>query len=219
MAAITAGCWVATAAASASAAVLADSQFWGEVDVTLPLTANLSLTAISMARSSLDADRPITYAGGLGVNVGVSETLTVTPFVKEYDVFSSSRQVWVWTRELGSDLTASWVLTPCELSDRSRVYESVAAASSRWVYRNRPQINCQVGPDRWGLSAYTAEELFHYSSIEAVTRFRWTLGTRMTLSRACVVDVYYLRQNDEVQLPRRVTALGVTIELLVAGAR
>jgi hypothetical protein len=204
---------VSDAAQANSSAIDSDSQAWSEVDLTVPVTQEFSLRAESLARVSTRAGDWVTFASGLYAAVAVDTNLTLAPFYGEYDTYKELKRNWLRTGEPGLDVTLTSSSEPCQFSDRSRWYYVLGEATSRWVYRNRPGIECELGPRRWELTAHISDELFHYASLGAVTRQRWIAGARTAIGRNLSVDLYYLRQNDRIQLPSRVNALGVTIEV------
>ena len=58
-------------------------------------------------------------------------------------------------------------------------------------------------------------EFFHYSTFGGWTRYRFTSGARWVLSKRSALDLYYLRQVDQRQIPGAINALGITLELRV----
>jgi hypothetical protein len=198
------------------AATSADSQVWNELDIAASVTRQLELTWVSLARLSSAKRGVATYANGLYVGIAIGHHLTLTPFYDEYVVTNSATGQWLHTREPGMDATISGALHSCRLADRSRLYRVVDQGF--WVYRNRPGVDCRVGSEPSDTTVFVADELFHYTSFGGWTRNRFTSGARIGLDRRCALVLYYLRQVDERQLPRRIDALGITVELSLTGS-
>jgi Protein of unknown function (DUF2490) len=200
---------------TSSPATNADTQEWNEIDVTLPLAKRLELTWVSLARLSSDIGGPVTYANGLYANVAIGDHLTVTPSYNQYEVFVYAKRQWLHTKEPGVDVTIAEDLQRCQLSDRSRFYRVLGGAIPLSVYRNRPRIDCHISSGPPGVTLFVADEFFHYSTFGGWTRNRFTSGTRIELSKRCALDLYYLRQVDERQIPGHINALGITLELRI----
>ena len=205
----------AAPATATSAVTHSDSQLWSEIDITLPLIQRLELTWVSLARFSSQMGGPITYANGLYGDIALGEHVTLTPFYSQYSVDGYASGIWTRTEEPGFDLTIAGGSPPCLLSDRSRVYHVLGEAPSPWIYRNRPRIDCRVGSGPTEVTLYLSDEFFHYSTFGAWTRYRLAGGARKPLNKRCAIDLYYLRQVDQHQLPRTINALGITFELRV----
>ena len=191
-----------------------DPQSWNELDITLPVSPRLELTWESLARVSSDKGGVVTYAGGLYANVAIGDHLTIGPFYDRYVVYSYSSRQWMHTREPGVELTlTTGASQPCELSDRSRLYRVLG--QDFWVYRNRPRIDCRIGPARDDVKVFVADELFHYTSYGNWTRNRFTSGVHVTFNQRSAIELYYLRQTDERQIPDHIAGIGITLELRV----
>jgi hypothetical protein len=205
----------AAAATENSAAAHSDSQLWTEIDTTLPLIQHLELTWVSLARFSSQLGGPVTYANGLYADVAVGGHLILTPFYSQYGVDGYASGIWAHTREPGFDLTIAGGPRQCLFSDRSRVYHVLGEATSPWVYRNRPRIDCRVGSEPRPVTLYLSDEFFYYSTFGAWTRYRLLAGARKALNKRCTIDLYYVRQVDQRQLPGVINGLGVTFGLRV----
>jgi hypothetical protein len=205
----------AAAVTETSAALHSDSQLWTEIDITLPLLQHLELTWESLARFSSQMGRPVTYANGLFADIAIGDHLTLTPFYSQYNVDGYASGIWAHTREPGFDLTIAGGPRQCLFSDRSRVYHVLGEATSPWVYRNRSRIDCRLGSEPSPVTLYLSDEFFHYSTFGAWTRHRLLAGARKALNKRCTIDLYYVRQVDQRQLPGVINGLGVTFELRV----
>ena len=200
---------------AATLAERADTQAWVEVDVTLPVSERLELTWVSFARLSSEIGRAVMYANGLYADVAIGDHLTLTPFYNQYHVYGYTTGQWARTGEPGFDFTVAGGSPQCQLSDRSRLYHVLGGTTSPWVYRNRPRIECRVGSGPHDLGVFVSDEFFHYSTFGGWTRYRLMSGARMTLNKRCAIDMYYVRQVDQRQIPGTINALGLTFELRV----
>jgi hypothetical protein len=214
------GAILLTAADHASArenasTTLADSQVWNEIDITLPVSKRLELTWVSLARLSSEIGSPVTYANGLYANIAIGDHVTLTPFYSQYIVYGYTTGQWLHTGEPGVELTIAGGWPRCQFSDRSRFYYVTGEPTPLWVYRNRPRIDCRVGSGAREVSVFVADEFFHYSTFGGWTRYRFTSGARFVLSKRSALDLYYLRQVDQRQIPGTINALGITLELRV----
>jgi hypothetical protein len=170
---------------------------------------------VSLARLSSEIGSPVTYANGLYANIAIGDHATLTPFYSQYIVYGYTTGQWVHTGEPGVELTIAGGTPRCQLSDRSRFYYVVTTAPSSWVYRNRPRIDCRVGSGARDMTVFVADEFFHYSAFGGWTRYRFTSGARWVLSKRSALDLYYLRQVDQRQIPGTINALGITLELRI----
>jgi len=200
---------------AATLAERADTQAWVEVDVTLPVSERLELTWVSFARLSSEIGRAVMYANGLYADVAIGDHLTLTPFYNQYHVYGYTTGQWARTGEPGFDFTVAGGSPQCQLSDRSRLYYVLGGTTSPWVYRNRPRIDCRVRSGLHDLTVFVSDEFFHYPTFGGWTRYRFISGARMRLNKRCAIDLYYLRQVDQRQIPGTINALGLTFELRV----
>ncbi|HET6973153.1 MAG TPA: DUF2490 domain-containing protein, partial [Pyrinomonadaceae bacterium] len=82
-------------------------------------------------------------------------------------------------------------------------------------YRNRLQVEHPVGPSKWGLSLYVADEVFYDWSIDRWVRNRFTVGGSKVFNKHFTQDIYYLRQNDGVSIPGDLNVIGTTLRLKI----
>jgi hypothetical protein len=156
----------------------------------------------------------VTYATGLEFNVKVGKHLVLIPSYYSYGSFSPATG-WIHAREPLMDFTFVGALGPCDSTDRSRVIRVGSEGKVFWVYRNRPEIACRVGPERWGLSLFAWDEAFYYSKYHGWTRNRFGSGARIAVNRRVALDVYYLHQVDRETQPGDIHGFGMTLELRV----
>jgi hypothetical protein len=202
----------AARAAAKSPLIDSDFQNWDEVDLAAAITSRLDFSFDSLARFSAHAGEPVTYASGFETTVRLSDYLAVAPSFYVYDTLKIATNRWTRAREPMLTIAATTSHNfPCDFEDRNRISRVFVAESSFWVYRARPRANCRIGPRSLGLSLFTWDEAFLYWGSRTWTRNRIAGGIRIDLGTRFGLEVYYLKQSDEVSHPRSIRALGITL--------
>ncbi len=107
-----------------------------------------------------------------------------------------------WESRLSLPVTLRFNVEKFRLSDRNlfeRRIRNPGINSTR--YRNRFQIEHPVGPSKWGLSLFVADEVFYDWSLDRWPRNRFAVGGSKVFNKHFTQDFYYLRQNDGVSVP------------------
>jgi len=193
-----------------------DFQEWNELDVSAKLAERIDLTWVSRERIGDDLKNPSTfYSTGVDVNFAASKHLTLTPSFYYVDRLTAAGQRQ-FTRApiLAVTLADTW--DRWTLSDRSRLVGALSnGGADFWVFQNRPRIDYRFRSDPGAASVFLWDEISYYSNYATWKRNRIAAGTRMAIGRRCVVDFYYLRQDDSRSRIREINAVGTTLELRI----
>jgi hypothetical protein len=99
------------------------------------------------------------------------------------------------------------------LSDRNRVDLRWKEAGFSFRYRNRLTLEKTVRVGSYEMMPYGSAEAFFDSRYDTFSRSAYILGIQTPLGRWWMLDTYYAHQNDKFAYPRRLDALGMTLNL------
>jgi hypothetical protein len=206
--------WSALSTTSAACAAISgtDSQLWSELDVSHALDASLSATGIATARLGDALPNPTLSALGLQLDYRLGPW---TASATGYDVRIRSApsglrtRIWLPAAALAYELAAG----PLRFADRNRVeiLEGIPGAPRR--YRNRASIYCPVAGAPAAAEAFLTDEVFYDFSRQAWTRNRAQLGLQFRIAAPVRLQLFFLRQDTNYGLPRRLDVLGTTLQL------
>ena len=177
-----------------SAPAEADTQLWSEVKLTAKWGDRMDLIAASALRFADDLSHHDRTSYQLGFNFDATTQLTVTP---SYQSIATDPSDDVRSFEHRFSLVAA-LRVPfewCEATFSTGLeYRLRHEQADGWRLRPRLKLKRTVGPDAWGVAAYTADELFYDTRADEWTRNRLFVGIEKKLRRNWVLDLYYCRQ-------------------------
>lgn len=199
------------AARSARAQSRTDNQQWTDVQLAVPVTSTIDFNILGTLRIGRDFSHTVDERIGAGFSFRFGKYVTVAPNYLHIGMqpFRGRR---VWENRLSLPVTLRFNVDKFRLSDRNlfeRRLRNSGAKSTR--YRNRLQLEHPIGPDKWGLSLFIADEVFYDWSIDRWVRNRFTAGGTKVFNKHFTQDFYYLRQNDGVSVPGDLHVLGTIL--------
>lgn len=199
------------AAQSVRAQSRTDNQQWTDVQLAVPVTSTIDFNILGTLRIGRDFSHTVDERIGAGFSFRFGKYVTVAPNYLHIGMqpFRGRR---VWENRLSLPVTLRFNVDKFRLSDRNlfeRRLRNSGAKSTR--YRNRFQLEHPIGPDKWGLSLFIADEVFYDWSIDRWVRNRFTAGGTKVFNKHFTQDFYYLRQNDGVSVPGDLHVLGTIL--------
>ncbi len=193
---------------------LSDFQSWDELDISARVTDNVDVSWISQGRFSADYANPATALTGAEVAVALGSHVVVAPSYYYLAFKTTSGKSGHFEVPLFA-ATLRLAHGRWTLSDRSRFLGAIGGGNNSWLYLNRPRFDYQIGPRRWGASAFVWDEVFYFSLFDGWTRNRAAAGMKKVFNRHWATDLYYLRQDDSKTQPRVINGIGFTVEVRV----
>jgi hypothetical protein len=205
--------FVLTGLASAQIIDRTDNQFWSEVQVAVPITKDIDFNMLGTLRLGRDISRPVDERIGTGFTFRFGQHLQIAPNYL-YIATQPIRNRRLWESRLSLPVTVRFNVEKFRFSDRNmfeRRIRNPGISSTR--YRNRLQVEHPIGPSKFGLSLFVADEVFYDWSIDRWVRNRFAAGGSKVFNKHFTQDIYYLRQNDGVSIPGDLNVIGTTLRL------
>jgi hypothetical protein len=208
------GVWLVVLTFTASAQPLVDhtdNQQWNEVQVFIPVTKQIDFTLGGTLRLGRDFGRPVDERVGAGFSFKLGKYVTVSPNYQHIGMqpFAGRR---IWENRLSVPVQVRFDVGHFRLTDRNlfeRRLRNSGLKTNR--YRQRLQVEHQVGPDGLALSVYVADEVFYDWAVDRWVRNRFYVGAIKVFSKHFTQDFYYIRQNDGVSIPGDLNVIGTTL--------
>ena len=188
-----------------------DNQQWTDVQLAVPVTKNFDFNILGTLRLGRDISRPVDERVGVGFTFRWGKYFTVSPNYLHIGMqpFRGRR---IWENRLTVPVTLRFTAGKFRLSDRNqfeRRLRNSGAKSTR--YRNRFQVEHPVGPTKWSLSLFIADEVFYDWSVNRWVRNRFSVGGIKAFNKHFTQEFYYLRQNDGLSQPGDINVIGTTL--------
>lgn len=190
-----------------------DNQFWNEVQVSVPITKDIDFNMLGTLRLGRDISRPVDERIGTGFTFRFGQHVQIAPSYL-YIATQPFRNRRVWESRLSLPVTLRFNVEKFRFSDRNMIerrFRNPGITSTR--YRNRLQIEHPVGPAKWGLSLFVADEVFYDWAIDRWVRNRFAVGGTKVFNKHFTQDFYYLRQNDGVSIPGDLNVIGTILRI------
>lgn len=188
-----------------------DNQQWTDVAVAAPVTTNFDFNFYGTLRLGRDISRPVDERVGVGFTFRWGKYFSVSPHYLHIGM-QPFRGRKIWENRLTLPVTLRFTADKFRLSDRNqfeRRLRNSGAKSTR--YRNRFQVEHPVGPAKWSLSWFIADEVFYDWSVDRWVRNRFSVGGSKVFNKHFMQDFYYLRQNDGVSQPGDLNVIGTAL--------
>ncbi len=205
--------FVLSAVASAQIIDRTDNQFWSEVQVAVPITKDIDFNMLGTLRFGRDISHSVDERIGAGFTFRFGQHLQIAPNYL-YIATQPIRNRRLWESRLSLPVTLRFNLEKFRFSDRNlfeRRIRNPGITSTR--YRNRLQVEHPVGPSKWALSVFVADEVFYDWSLDRWVRNRFAVGGTKVFNKHFTQDVYYLRQNDGVSIPGDLNVIGTILRV------
>jgi Protein of unknown function (DUF2490) len=172
------------------------TELWNELKITAKWTDQVDLIIAGALRFEDNFSVLNRRSLQLGLNLRPMPWLTVTP---NYQYIAHDPADDVRTHEHRPGLLTA-VRIPIERAEVTlstgieyRIREN---KENSWRLRPKLKVKYSLGPDRWTLGAYVAEEPFYDSSANEFVRNRFFVGIEKRLAMNWNADLYYCRQHD-----------------------
>jgi len=205
--------FVLSGVASAQLIDRTDNQFWSDVQVAVPITKDIDFNMLGTFRLGRDISHSIDERIGTGFTSRFGRHLQIAPNYL-YIATQPVRNRRSWESRLSLPVTLRFNVEKFRFSDRNlfeRRIRNPGITSTR--YRNRLQVEHPVGPSKWGLSLFVADEVFYDWSLDRWVRNRFAAGGTKVFNKHFTQDVYYLRQNDGVSIPGDLNVIGTILRV------
>jgi hypothetical protein len=196
-----------------------ETQLWTELKTTVRVTNNIDIVAAGALRFEENFSDLHRASFQLGLNVRPQPWLTLSPNY-QYIVNDPADDVRKKEHRLGLVAAARIPIKAAEVTlSLGAEYRLREDKEDSWRLRPKLKVKYPLGPDRWTLSAYVAEEPFYDSSANEFVRNRSFLGIEKKLATNWSADLYYCRQHDLQGREPDLDIVGVSIGLLFDLAR
>lgn len=205
--------FVLSSVASAQLIDRSDNQFWNDVQVAVPITKDIDFNMLGTFRFGRDISHSVDERIGTGFTFRFGQHIQIAPNYL-YIATQPIRNRRLWESRLSLPVTFRFNIDKFRISDRNMIERRIrnpGITSTR--YRNRLSIEHPVGPSKWGLSLFVADEVFYDWSIDRWVRNRFAVGGTKVFNKHFTQDIYYLRQNDGVSIPGDLNVIGTILRI------
>lgn len=205
--------FVLSGVASAQLIDRSDNQFWNDVQVAVPITKDIDFNMLGTLRFGRDISHSVDERIGTGFTFRFGQHIQIAPNYL-YIATQPIRNRRLWESRLSLPVTFRFNIDKFRISDRNMIERRIrnpGITSTR--YRNRLSIEHPVGPSKWGLSLFVADEVFYDWSIDRWVRNRFAVGGTKVFNKHFTQDIYYLRQNDGVSIPGDLNVIGTILRI------
>jgi hypothetical protein len=173
-----------------------ETELWNELKITAKWTDRVDLIVAGALRFEDNFSVLNRRSLQFGLNLRPMPWLTLTP---NYQYIAHDPAEDVRTHEHRPGLVTA-VRIPIERAEVTLStgieYRIREAKEDSWRVRPKLKVKYPLGPDRWTLSGYLAEEPFYDSNVNDFVRNRFFVGIEKKLATNWSADLYYCRQHD-----------------------
>ena len=190
-----------------------DNQQWTDVQLAVPVTKNFDFNILGTLLLGRDISHPVDERVGVGFTFRWGKYFTVSPNYLHIGMqpFRGRR---IWENRLTVPVTLRFTAGKFRLSDRNQIERRLRNSGAKSTrYRNRFQVEHPVGPAKWSLSLFVADEVFYDWSVDRWVRNRFSVGGSKVFNKHFTQELYYLRQNDGVSQPGDLNVIGTTLRI------
>ena len=212
-----------------------DTQFWSDVQLTLPLTdkktpkaskvfEGIDVVLLGTFRLGRDITRPVDERAAVGLDFKVAPPFKALPDFKFrispsylYQAAQPFEGRKGYESRFNIAVMPEYALGGFKLTDRNLVerrFRNSQPDSTR--YRNRLGLEYETTFKKRKLVGYARDEVFYDWSAHDWVRNRFSVGTILTFLRdkgRYSSEVYYLRQNDGRARPGDLHVIGTTLRI------
>ncbi len=190
-----------------------DVQFWNELDIGTKLTDTVSITLLSVVRTSLE--RPNPQLGGVGVAADFHATRWLTV---------SAGFIYAGLPNTGPGYSVRLPLASVSLGrrfgrwsmlERSRGERLCGIPGSPYRFRQKAEVGYELTPR---LRLYVSDEAFYQTGIDEWNQNRAQAGVSRRFGDALSLDLFYLQRNMRSQ-PKTSRVVGATAHISLGSVR
>lgn len=174
-----------------------DTQFWSDLQITVPVRAEVDLTLTGQLRVTEGVSRLADERAGIGINVKPWRFLH---FGTAYTYVATQPRSGVSLHENRFGLSATLRFPAWKgftISDRNLVERRLRQAGGNTTrYRNRLQVEYPLEIARTKLTVFASNEVFYDWRFAEWHRNRFAAGAGKNWTRWFGTDLYYMRQSD-----------------------
>jgi len=203
-------------AASASTGV-PDAQLWTELDVTYPLTTNITITGIARLRFSESLPNPALASPGVDLNYNAAEWTISAGY--RYDATAQREPETVDGKSVKVSQVAllmgkrAWRFGRNTVAVRLRLDDTINASSNPYRARVRLEYRWATEGLRWVSYLFTNDEVFYEFQDQNWFRNRFRAGMNLTVTERTDLQMFYQRQDSNNSTPGAINALGLTFDV------
>ena len=190
-----------------------DNQQWNEVQLFIPVTKQIDFTLGGTLRFGRDFSHTVDERVGAGFSFKLGQHFTISPNYQHIGMqpFAGRR---VWENRLSLPAQVKFNLGDFRLTDRN-LYERRLRNSGLKTnrYRQRLTVEHPVGPAKFALSLFIADEVFYDWAVDRWVRNRFSVGAIKVFNKHFTQEFYYLRQNDGVSIPGDLNVIGTLLRV------
>ena len=189
-----------------------DNQFWGGVQVGVPLREKVDVVLIGSVRQGRDFSHPVQEQGGAALMFRVGEFMSVSPV---YQFLATQPYAFIHGHEnrLSLNVSFSHRWERATISNINLIEERWRLSRTSNRYRNRLQFEWPLNLGDFQFRAFIADEVFYDWSVRAWNRNRFFAGVSRHLNSALTLDIFYAKQNGKDSLPRDLNVIGATFRV------
>lgn len=200
--------WPFCTSAQSSLLSRTDNQEWNDVQLAIPVTKQIDFSFVGTLRFGRDLGRAVDERIGAGFTFKANKYLNASAAYLHIGMQPISIRR-IYEERVVFPITVRVPVGKFSLSDRNQFeFRRRHPGGNSTRYRNRFQVDHPVGPARWNLSIFAADEVFYDWSFDAWVRNRASAGVTKVMNKHLTIDLYYLRQNDGRSIPGDLNVLG-----------
>jgi len=190
-----------------------DNQQWTEVQIAVPVTKAFDFNIIGGLRIGRDLSHPVDERIGVGFTFRAGKHVTVAPHYLHLGMQPFPRRR-LWENRLVFPVTVRFNLGKFRLNNRNQIDRRLRNSGIDTTrYRNAFGVEHPVGPDKWGLSVFAADEVFYDWAVDRWARNRFAAGATKEFNKHLSQNFYYLRQNDRFGVPGDLNVIGTRLTI------
>jgi hypothetical protein len=199
--------------AQAQPAPRADTQFWNDVQIAIPLNERVDFNLLGTLRVGRHISNFVDERAGAGFTFKINKHLTLAPnylYVGMEPVANRKS----FEHRITIPLTIRFQLGKFTLSDRNQFERRIRHLQvDATRYRNRLQVEHPIKLAGLKLQGFAADELFYDWSVHDWVRNRFSAGVSRRFNRHFTLDLYYMRQNDGRTRPGDLDVIGAVYKI------
>lgn len=194
-----------------------DTQLWTELDVTGPLSTNITITGVARLRLSESLPNPTLASPGMDLNYKAGQWTVSAGY--RYDASAAHEPETVGGKTAKISQVAllmgkrAWRFGRNTLAVRLRFDDTTNASSNPYRARIRLEYRWRTEGRRWVSYLFTNDEVFYEFEDQKWFRNRFRAGANLKLSERTELLLFYQRQDSNNSTPGAINALGLTADV------